>query len=615
MLAYTDITEKYTVNEYLTKSVMEYGLSKVVTNPENLDAEITELSGDIGPDGNVIAISGNALSTFKVGDIFSVGNDTDKQFRITEIKLSNFTSAGNTETFTNLAYEGVKNINDTVTQSIGSKITILNRTQSATAEVPYNDSENFDASYDAAEHTVENYAVFDEVKSSLPFINENAKLKFFARTPGTDGNNISIAIANPIDFGRTITQQNDSKDTVGGPRYVAKGISLDDQFDATLEENEFAVCVLYNGAVVETYVVSFDESAKNDKNEFTFIETQINAKSSYILVAVNDALPDTIRSSVIYTKTLPTGLQTTVDTTVQLTNGTFSEAGMDDIELAYDTLSNKEEIDIDIVIGNELHQKAAINLAVNRADCIAFIGAPRSVSVGLKASVANTNTIDYRKSLNVDSKYVTLSNNYKYQYCSELGGNRWINCAGDIAGIKAASNFNNYTWYAAAGLNRGNVKNVEKLAYSPNQSQRDQLYKNGINPVVIFPNTGAVLWGQKTLQTKASSFDRVNVVALFNYLERSLARMSKYSLFEFNDEFQRNYIVSLIKPFLAQVKSGRGITDYLVICDTSNNTSQVIANNQMVIDIYIKPNYSAEYIYLRFTNVGTNDFSIVTGTA
>ncbi len=140
-------------------------------------------------------------------------------------------------------------------------------------------------------------------------------------------------------------------------------------------------------------------------------------------------------------------------------------------------------------------------------------------------------------------------------------------------------------------------------------------YKNGINPVVIFPNTGAVLWGQKTLQTKASSFDRVNVVALFNYLERSLGRMSKNLLFEFNDEFQRNYFLSLVRPFLAQVKSGRGISDFLCICDESNNTPQVISNNQFVADIYIKPNYSSEFIYLRFTNVGANDFSIVTGTA
>lgn len=132
---------------------------------------------------------------------------------------------------------------------------------------------------------------------------------------------------------------------------------------------------------------------------------------------------------------------------------------------------------------------------------------------------------------------------------------------------------------------------------------------------MIFPNTGAVLWGQKTLQTKASSFDRVNVVALFNYLERSLGRMSKYALFEFNDEFTRSYVTSLIKPFLSQVKSGRGISDYIVICDESNNPAQVVANNQFVVDIYVKPNYSAELILLRFTNVGTNDFSIVTGTA
>ncbi|EFS5446098.1 hypothetical protein HXS02_001533 [Campylobacter coli] len=239
------------------------------------------------------------------------------------------------------------------------------------------------------------------------------------------------------------------------------------------------------------------------------------------------------------------------------------------------------------------------------------MGAPKSCSVGYKSTIANQKTLDFRKSLNIDSKYVTLCSNYKYQYCAELGGYRWVNLAADIAGLKAQTNYNQANWYAAAGLNRGLIKNCEALAYSPTQSMRDTLYKNGINPVVMFPNTGAVLWGQKTLQTKASSFDRVNVVSLFNHLERSLGRMSKYSLFEFNDSFTRNYLVSIIKPFLAQVKAGRGIQDYLVICDTSNNPASVVAANQLVIDVYIKPTYVAEFIHLRFTNVGSNDFSIV----
>ena len=582
-MIFQDITDSYKVPEFLDVPVKSYTLD---ASPKNLDdsTKVFKVTRDETPAGNVLSLKG-VSNDFTVGDIFAASEDlTEKQFRVKDVLKTN----RNGTLFTNLVYKCLTD-DEAEFENVNSKLYKVTRTQSATAEVPYsNEVENYDSNYDSQEHTVANYATFDELKNSLPFVNATAKLKFFARTPGEDGNSIDIAIANPEDFGKG--------------KIVKEGLSLDTQFDYTPYGDQFAVVVFYQNQIVETFIVSLDETAKNDKNEFIFIETLINSTSSYVLVAVNEALPNTVKTCL------------DVDL-IKLAYGSFSEAGEDDIISGYDTLSNKEELDVDLVIANEVYPQAAINLATGRADCIAFVGCPRGVSVGLKSGVANTKTIEYRKSLNVDSKYVTLNNNYKYQYCSELGGNRWLNLAGDIAGLKAQSNFNTYSWYAAAGLNRGNIKNVVKLAYSPNESYRDQLYKNGINPVVIFPNTGAVLWGQKTLQTKASSFDRENVVALFNYLERSLARMSKYSLFEFNDEFTRNYVVSLIKPFLAQVKSGRGVSDYLVICDTSNNTSQVIANNQMVIDIYVKPAYAAEFIYLRFTNVGTNDFSIVTGTA
>lgn len=580
-----DITDAYSTPEFLTYNVNEYTLNKKIPTLSKND-NIFQVSGDLRPAGNVISLKGQT-NDFIEGDIFSMRDDlTSKQFRVKSVIKTEL----NTQLYTNLEYTGLTSDSDTAEGIIGKKIFKISRTQSATAEVPINDSlNNYDAStYEKAEHTVENYNTFSDLKNSLPFTNNTAKLKFFARTPGTEGNSIEVAIAKPEDFNQN--------------KVIKEGIPLDGQFDYLPYGNQFAVIVLFNNEIKESFIVSFDETEKNEKNEFIYIENQINDYSNYILVNVNEGLSNTIKTCLN-------------EDIIKLSNGSYSPAGEDDIIDGYSTFENKEELDVDLVIANEVYPQAAINLAITRADCIAFVGAPRSASVGLKNSIANTKTIDFRKSLNVDSRYITLNSNYKYQYSSELGKNIWVNLAGDIAGLKAQSNFNNYTWYAAAGLNRGNVKNVVKLAYSPAQAERDNLYKNGINPVVIFPNTGAVLWGQKTLQTKASSFDRVNVVALFNYLERSLGRMSKNLLFEFNDEFQRNYFLSLVRPFLAQVKSGRGISDFLVICDESNNTPQVVANNQFVADIYIKPNYSAEFIYLRFTNVGTNDFSIITGTA
>ena len=192
---------------------------------------------------------------------------------------------------------------------------------------------------------------------------------------------------------------------------------------------------------------------------------------------------------------------------------------------------------------------------------------------------------------------------------------RWVNIAGDIAGLRAQTSSGKAAWWASAGLERGQLKGVSKVAFSPNQEQRDQLYKYSINPVVSFPGQGVVMWGQKTLLDRQSSFDRVNIRSLFNYLERSLSKMAKYQIMEFNDSYTRNRIVSMIKPFLATVQSGRGIQDYKVVCDESNNTADIIANNQLVVDIMVQPTYVAEKILLRFTNSGTNSFSSVTTTA
>lgn len=193
--------------------------------------------------------------------------------------------------------------------------------------------------------------------------------------------------------------------------------------------------------------------------------------------------------------------------------------------------------------------------------------------------------------------------------------NRWVNIAGDIAGLRAQTSMNRASWWASAGLERGQIKNVKKLAFNPKKSHRDLLYKNGINPIVSFPGQGVVMWGQKTLLDKASSFDRVNVRGLFNTLERSLSKMAKYQVMEFNDNFTRNRIISMIKPFLSSVQAGRGIQDFLVVCDTTNNTADVISRNQLVVDVYIKPTYVAEFIHLKFTNAGTNSFSEVIGGA
>lgn len=576
------MADTYDIPEFLTQEVTIVTLDKE-PGELNTDTSVYLLEGESQPDSNYILSLRGANTELKRGDIIAFSDVlTDPRFRI----LSISDSTVNGDAFTNITYEGTEDSEAIVEATKGFPVYLVKSTKSACVEVPVENSEaKYGASeYELYDHTIGNFNTFDEDKLSKPFVYKDAKLKIFAKTPGVWGNKIDVAIAHPDDFNKG--------------KYITDGIPLDSQFDYIPYGDQFAVIVMYANEIQESFIVSLGLTDKNEKNEFTYIETMINGKSSYILVSVNESVQGKPKTCL-------------GEDLLKLSNGMDSTPGIDDIIDAYTIFDNKEEIDVDILICNETYPKAATDIAITRGDCIAFMGAPKSCSVGYKSTIANQKTLDFRKTLNIDSKYVTLCSNYKYQYCAELGGYRWVNLAADIAGLKAQTNYNQANWYAAAGLNRGLIKNCEALAYSPTQSMRDTLYKNGINPVVMFPNTGAVLWGQKTLQTKASSFDRVNVVSLFNHLERSLGRMSKYSLFEFNDSFTRNYLVSIIKPFLAQVKAGRGIQDYLVICDTSNNPASVVAANQLVIDVYIKPTYVAEFIHLRFVNVGANDFSIV----
>ncbi|EAL2698670.1 hypothetical protein AZ702_09240 [Campylobacter coli] len=576
------MTDIYDIPEFLTQEVTIITLDKE-PGELNADTSVYLLEGESQPDSNYILSLKGANTELKRGDIIAFSDVlTDPRFRILAIS----DSIVNGDAFTNITYEGTEDSEAIVEATKGFPVYLVKSTKSACVEVPVENSEaKYDASeYELYDHTIANFNTFDEDKLSKPFVYKDAKLKIFAKTPGVWGNKIDVAIAHPDDFNKG--------------KYITDGIPLDSQFDYIPYGDQFAVIVMYANEIQESFIVSLGLTDKNEKNEFTYIETMINSKSSYILVSVNEAVQGKPKTCL-------------GEDLLKLSNGMDSTPGIDDIIDAYTIFDNKEEIDVDILICNETYPKAATDIAITRGDCIAFMGAPKSCSVGYKSTIANQKTLDFRKSLNIDSKYVTLCSNYKYQYCAELGGYRWVNLAADIAGLKAQTNYNQANWYAAAGLNRGLIKNCEALSYSPTSQMRDLLYKNGINPVVMFPNTGAVLWGQKTLQTKASSFDRVNVVSLFNHLERSLGRMSKYSLFEFNDSFTRNYLVSIIKPFLAQVKAGRGIQDYLVICDTSNNPASVVAANQLVIDVYIKPTYVAEFIHLRFVNVGSNDFSIV----
>jgi phage tail sheath protein FI len=193
-----------------------------------------------------------------------------------------------------------------------------------------------------------------------------------------------------------------------------------------------------------------------------------------------------------------------------------------------------------------------------------------------------------------------MDSGWKYQYDRYNDTYRWVPLNGDIAGLCARTDFVADPWYSPAGYSRGVIKNVVKLAYSPTLTDRDNLYKKGVNPVVSFPGQGTVLFGDKTQLTKPSAFDRINVRRLFIVLEKAIATAAKYQLFEFNDAFTRAQFRNLVEPFLRDVQGRRGITDFKVVCDETNNTGEVIDRNEFVADIFIKPARSINFITLNF---------------
>jgi phage tail sheath protein FI len=238
-----------------------------------------------------------------------------------------------------------------------------------------------------------------------------------------------------------------------------------------------------------------------------------------------------------------------------------------------------------------------------RKDCLVFLSPEKSDVVNNPGGEV-TDTVAYRQTLTTSS-YAVMDSNWKYQYDKYNDVYRWIPCNGDVAGLCARTDLERDPWFSPGGLNRGVLKNVIKLAYNPSKTNRDDLYVKGINPIVSFQGEGTVLFGDKTLLVKPSAFDRINVRRLFIVLEKAISRAARFSLFEFNDQFTRAQFVSLVEPFLRDVQGRRGITDFRVVCDETNNTGEVIDRNEFVGDIYIKPARSINYIQLNFVAVRT----------
>jgi len=286
----------------------------------------------------------------------------------------------------------------------------------------------------------------------------------------------------------------------------------------------------------------------------------------------------------------------------------------DELIPGWDYFKNVEEIDLSLLISGPadrvLQNHIIMNIAEFRKDCVAFISpeAPNSGGVGTGVINAKNREIDNlltQRNVLPSSSYGVFDCNWKYQFDTYNDTFRWVPLNGDIAGLCARTDETRDPWWSPAGYNRGNIKNVVKLAWNPNRTSRDELYPNSINPVVSEFGEGTVLYGDRTMLTQPSAFDRINVRRLFIVLEKAISKASKYLLFEFNDTFTRLRFKQMVEPYLRDVQGRRGIYEFQVVCDESNNTPFVIDNNAFVGDIYIKPARSINFITLNFVATGS----------
>ena len=469
--------------------------------------------------------------------------------------------------------------------------------------------------------TIANEDVFEYTYLNT-LTNGNSYGPFVARYPGALGNSITVST---IDAGSNTAQFNS---------WNINGIGVSSYFPALPSTSAQAASV--NGANDEIHIIVMDSGglitgtantvlevfpylskgadAKDFLGNSNYYKNYIFRNSKYIY-AIDPAN---------YASTSGTWGQNLANTSfVNLTGivTTSLSGGIDDVPNDANTITswgyfaNKDEIDISLVVtgaaNTTVQQYVIDNIVNNRQDCMAFLS-PRASDVINQSGNEVTNITNWTTQLARSTSYAIADSGWKYMFDKYNNVYRWVPLNGDIAGLCVYTDSVAAPWYSPAGYNRGNLKNVIKLSWNPTKTQRDQIYALGVNQVGTFPGQGTVLFGDKTLQIKPSAFDRINVRRLFIVLEKTIAQASKQSLFEFNDINTQNQFVSLITPYLQDIKSRRGIYDFRVVCNSTNNTQQVIDSNQFIGDIYIKPARSVNFIQLNFVAVRTGvDFTTV----
>ena len=425
---------------------------------------------------------------------------------------------------------------------------------------------------------------------------------FAAKYPGVLGDSISISMADGPTY--SSWQYKDLFDAAPNASTYAT------QYGATRDEMHIIVIDKLGqwtgtaGAVLEKFpYVSKAKDAKAPDGTSIYYKNVINDQSKYIWWMDHPGTGAANWGTPVVTAGSPTVFDVLIaNVSIDLNSGTTSDTPADGNVIAgINLFSNSEKYDISLMpigVANDAVAEAAIAMAESRKDCVVFLSPEQSDVVNASGSEVS-NITAFRDGL-PSSSYAVMDSGWKYQYDRYNDVYRWVPLNGDTAGLCVRTDFVADPWFSPSGFNRGQIKNTIKLAFSPSATDRDMLYKKGINPVVTFPGQGTVLYGDKTLLTRPSAFDRINVRRLFIVLEKAIATAAKFQLFEFNDAFTRAQFRNLVEPFLRDVQGRRGITDFKVVCDETNNTGEVIDKNEFVADIFIKPARSINFIQLNF---------------
>ena len=454
----------------------------------------------------------------------------------------------------------------------------------------------------------------------VSYITDSSTISFASRYSGALGNSIKVSInaANTtLNASTSFANWQYKGNFTSAPNtstFVASSGGANDQIHIVVIDEDGLFSNGQKDTVLEVFpFLSKASDAVNDDGSPAYYRTVLRDQSRYIYAL----------GPVDYTSTSGTwgraaagvdfsGINT--GATASLSGGLTKEVQNSDVSTSWDVLANPDTVDVSLLISGDASttiQQKVIDTAVARKDCVAFVSPPSTVTTSADPTTVVTTWAS--STIARASSYAMADSGWKYQFDKYNNVYRWVPLNGDIAGLCVYTDNVADPWYSPAGSVRGAIRNVVKLAWNPTQAQRDTIYSVGVNPVVSMPGMGTILYGDKTLLTQPSAFGRINVRRLFITLEKAISQASKFSLFELNDEFTRAQFIALVEPFLRDVKGRRGIYDYRVVCDTTNNTPQVIDSNEFVGDIYIKPARSINYVRLNFIAVrsGVNFNEIV----